>query len=108
VFPLETENLWKISQDAHNPQVNRKQIAFRGLGIRHLIHDRARKRRMKSPHINKDIESLDHRSSRAICDAVGKGLQQVLRPELAGPSSHLQHLIDQLRRHDEADDPKSH
>ncbi len=65
---------------------------------------------MKSPHTNNDSESLDHRSSRAICDAVGERLQQVLRP---GPgstdtSSHLQHLVDELRRRDEAGGPKSH
>ena len=61
---------------------------------------------MKSPRTDNDIESLDHKSSRAICDAVGERLQQVLRPESAGPS-HLQHLVDELRRR-EADGPKSH
>jgi hypothetical protein len=63
---------------------------------------------MKSPHTNNDFELLDHRSSRAICDAVGERLQQVLRPESTGPSSHLQHLVDELRRRDEADDQQSH
>ncbi|HZR75558.1 hypothetical protein [Bradyrhizobium sp.] len=62
---------------------------------------------MKSPQTYNDIEALDHRSSRAICDAVGERLQQVLRPE-TGPSSHLQHLVDELRRRDEADGRKSH
>jgi hypothetical protein len=60
---------------------------------------------MKSPHTNNDVESLDHKSSRAVCDAVGERLQQMLRPEPAGPSSHLQHLVDELRRR-EADGPK--
>ena len=63
---------------------------------------------MKSPHTDEDIESLDHRSSRAICDAVGERLQQVLRPVSAGTSSHIDHLIDELRRRDEAGGPKSH
>ncbi len=62
---------------------------------------------MKSPHTDNDIESLDHTSSRAICDAVGERLRQVLLPESTGPSSHLQHLVDELRRR-EADGPKSH
>ena len=62
---------------------------------------------MKSPPTDNDIESLDHKSSRAICDAVGERLQQVLRPESTGPSSHLQRLVDELRRR-EADGPKSH
>jgi hypothetical protein len=63
---------------------------------------------MKSAHTNNDVGSLDHRSSRAICDAVGERLRQVLRPESTAASSHLQHLIDELRRRDEADDPKPH
>jgi hypothetical protein len=63
---------------------------------------------MKSPHTDNDIESLDHKSSRAICDAVGERLQQVLRPESTDTSSHLEHLVDELRRHDDADGPKSH
>ena len=63
---------------------------------------------MKSPHTDNDIESLDHKSSRAICDAVGERLQQVLRPESTDTSSHLEHLVDELRRRDDADGPKSH
>ena len=65
---------------------------------------------MKSPHTYEDIESLDHRSSRSICEAVGERLQQVLRPESTGASSHLQHLVDELRRRDEdeANGRKSH
>jgi len=63
---------------------------------------------MKSPHTDEDIESLDHKSSRAICDAVGERLQQVLRPGSTDTSTHLQHLVDELRKRDEADGPKSH
>ena len=55
-----------------------------------------------------DIESLDHKSSRSICDAVGERLQQILRPDSTGTSPHLQHLVDELRRRDEAEGPKSH
>jgi hypothetical protein len=63
---------------------------------------------MKSPHADEDIESLDRKSGRAICDAVGERLQQVLRPGSTDTSSRLQHLVDELRRRDEADGPKSH
>jgi hypothetical protein len=62
---------------------------------------------MKSPNAD-DIETLDHRSSRSICDAVGERLQQILRPEPTGTPSHLQRLVDELRRRDEAEGLKSH
>jgi hypothetical protein len=61
---------------------------------------------MKSSSAN-DIESLDHKSSRSICDAVGERLQQTLRPDPANMSSYLVHLIDELRKRDEANGPKS-
>jgi hypothetical protein len=44
-------------------------------------------------------EQIDRKTSRSICDAVGERLQQDLRPDCS-PSSHLQHLIDELRRRD--------
>jgi hypothetical protein len=56
---------------------------------------------MKSAHANQDIESLDHKSSRSICEAVGERLQQTLRPDSTRISSYLQHLIDELRKRDE-------
>jgi hypothetical protein len=46
-------------------------------------------------------EMLDQRSSRSICDAVGERLQQNLRPDSSRPSSHLQHLMDELRKRDD-------
>ena len=45
-------------------------------------------------------DQIDHRTSRSICDAVGERLQQDLRPESLRLSSHLQHLMDELRRRD--------
>ena len=45
-------------------------------------------------------EGIDRKTSRSICDAVGEHLQQTLRPESSRLSSHLQHLIDELRRRD--------
>jgi hypothetical protein len=57
--------------------------------------------------INDDIELIDRKTIRTICDAVGERLQQSLRPEPTPPSSHLQHLMDELRRRDEAGELKS-
>jgi hypothetical protein len=43
---------------------------------------------------------IDRKTSRSICDAVGERLQQDLRPESLHLSSHLEHLLDELRRRD--------
>ena len=50
--------------------------------------------------ITDNSEQIDRKTSRSICDAVGEQLQQNLRPEPLRPSSHLQHLMDELRRRD--------
>ena len=50
-------------------------------------------------------EQIDRKTCRSICDAVGERLQQSLRPETSGLSSHLQHLMDELRRRDESGMP---
>jgi hypothetical protein len=56
--------------------------------------------------ISDSSEGIDRKTSRSICDAVGERLQQDLRPELMRPSSHLNHLMDELRRRDHADSPR--
>lgn len=48
---------------------------------------------------NSDTESIDHKTSRSICDAVGERLQQAMRPERGLPQPLLQ-LVEQLRRRD--------
>jgi len=48
---------------------------------------------------NSDTESIDHKTSRSICDAVGERLQRNLRPDAELPQP-LRQLLDQLRRHD--------
>ena len=53
--------------------------------------------------INDSSETFDYRTSRSICDAVGERLQKDLRPESSGLSSHLQHLMDELRKRDGED-----
>jgi hypothetical protein len=45
------------------------------------------------------IDTLDYKTSRAICDAVGERLQQSMRPEPV-VSDRLQQLLDELRRRD--------
>ena len=52
--------------------------------------------------ITDDIEPIDRKTCRSICDAVGERLQQSLRPEPSHLSSHLEHLMNELRRRDEA------
>jgi hypothetical protein len=48
--------------------------------------------------ITDNSEPIDHRTSRSICDAVGERLQQNLRPSHL--PSHLEHLMDELRKRD--------
>jgi hypothetical protein len=49
--------------------------------------------------INNDVEQIDHKTSRTICDAIGERLQQNLRPETE-LSPRLRQLLDELRRRD--------
>jgi hypothetical protein len=50
--------------------------------------------------IDDSSETIDYKTSRSICDAVGERLQQNLRLEDSRLSPHLQHLMDELRRRD--------
>jgi hypothetical protein len=49
-------------------------------------------------HTAKESAEIDHKTSRSICDAVGERLRQELQPEASRPSTHLQYLLDELRR----------
>jgi hypothetical protein len=53
--------------------------------------------------ITEASEQIDRKTSRSICDAVGERLRQNLRPESLRPASHLQHLMDELRKRDSED-----
>ena len=53
--------------------------------------------------ISDDGERIDRKTSRSICDAVGERLQQDLGPVSSRLSSHLQHLMDELRKRDSED-----
>ena len=50
--------------------------------------------------ITDNSEQIDRKISRSICEAVGERLQQSLRPEESALPSHLQHLMDELRKQD--------
>jgi hypothetical protein len=50
--------------------------------------------------ISDNSETIDHKTSRSICEAVGERLQQSLRPDASRLSPRLQHLMDELRRRD--------
>ena len=50
--------------------------------------------------MNRRINDIDYKTSRSICDAVGGGGEESLRPDLSHLSPHLQHLLDELRKQD--------
>jgi hypothetical protein len=47
-------------------------------------------------------EMIDHKTSQAICHAVGERLQRELRPQSFASSAYLEHLLEELRKQDEA------
>ena len=53
--------------------------------------------------ITDSAETIDYKTSRSICDAVGERLQHSLRPEISRLSPRLQHLMDELRRREGED-----
>lgn len=53
--------------------------------------------------ISDSSETIDYKTSRSICDAVGERLQQSLRPDVSHLSPRLQQLMDELRRRDSED-----
>ena len=57
--------------------------------------------------ITETSESIDHKTSRSICDAVGERLQQSLRPSPLVCRPTLQHLMDELQQRDGDDRPRS-
>jgi len=49
---------------------------------------------------NDDSMNIDRSISRSICDAVGERLRKRLQPDMLQPCSHLEYLMDELRRQD--------
>jgi hypothetical protein len=52
--------------------------------------------------ITDDIEPIDRKTCRSICDAVGERLQKDLRPERSDLSPRLRELLNELRQRDES------
>jgi hypothetical protein len=52
-------------------------------------------------------EQIDRRTCRSICDAVGERLRKDLGPGSQRLSSHLEHLMDELRKRDAESPAKS-
>ncbi len=57
--------------------------------------------------ITDNSDQIDRKTSRSICEAVGEQLQRSLRPESSRLSSHLQHLMDELRKRDNEHRPSN-
>jgi hypothetical protein len=53
--------------------------------------------------ITDNSEQIDRKTSRSICDAVGERLQKDLRPDSTRLSSHIERLMDELRKRDGED-----
>lgn len=57
--------------------------------------------------VSEDIEAIDQRTSRSICEAVAERLRENLRSEPLRLSSQLTNLMDKLRRSDRDEGPIS-
>lgn len=52
-------------------------------------------------------DSLDRKTSRLICNAVGERLQRDLRPDSFPPSSHIEYLLETMSRQERDNSPRS-
>jgi hypothetical protein len=75
--------------------------------LRHLFENDQEAEPAMKGRINDNSEQIDRKTCRSICDAVGERLQQNLRPDSSRLSSHLQHLMDELRSRDTEGRPMS-
>jgi hypothetical protein len=55
--------------------------------------------------ITENSEQIDRKTCRSICDAVGERLQQDLHPVSSRLSTHLEHLMDELRKREQENRP---
>ena len=53
-------------------------------------------------YLTDNEQSLDRMTSASICTAIGERLRRNLAPESTTLPSHLQSLLDQMQRQDEA------
>jgi hypothetical protein len=65
-----------------------------------LLHSNGAELAMNSRTVD-PFDQIDHATCRSICKGVGDRLQQNLRPDTSALSSHLLHLMDELRKRDE-------
>ncbi len=59
-----------------------------------------------SGYTGDSIETIDGRTSRSICDAVGRRLQQSVQPDFSPLPDHLRSRMDALRRQDAQTDQR--
>jgi hypothetical protein len=52
-------------------------------------------------------DALDRKTSRSICDAVAERLQRDWRLDALPSSSHIEHLLDTMRRQERGIGPRS-
>jgi hypothetical protein len=84
--------------------VRRNNMAAGDLSLRHVIQWKKKEAELAmNSRITDNSEPIDRKTSRSICDAVGERLQQSLRPDPSRLSSHLEHLMDELRKRDSVD-----
>jgi hypothetical protein len=62
-----------------------------------------KRNQVMNSRITDNSEQIDRKTSRSICDAVGERLQKDLCPDSLRLSSHLEHLMDELRKRDGED-----
>jgi hypothetical protein len=62
-----------------------------------------KRNQVMNSRITDNSEQIDRKTSRSICDAVGEKLQKDLHPDSLRLSSHLEHLMDELRKRDGED-----
>jgi hypothetical protein len=89
--------------ESHAIGLQTKQFPYPRLGPPASHNMEMKRNKIMNSRITDTSEGIDRKTSRSICNAVGERLQQDLRPEALRPSSHLQHLMDELRRRDRDD-----
>jgi hypothetical protein len=82
---------------------DRKQFPRLRLGPASSHENGMRRNKVMNSRITDNSEQIDRKTSRSICDAVGERLQKDLRPDSMRLSSHLEHLMDELRKRDGED-----
>lgn len=54
-------------------------------------------------HPANSTETIDGKTSRSICNAVGERLKRSIQPDFSGLPEELRHLMDALRRQEDAE-----